>query len=169
MIQIYCGEGKGKTTAAIGLAVRAAGAGKSVLFSQFFKDGTSSEVAVLKAIPGIDYTCFPEQLGFCRGMDEEKRARAHAAYQQLFEQIRDKQAAYDVIILDEIISIYQYQLVSRQEVLDFLQKYGKEKEIILTGRNPAEELVTLADYVSEIAKVKHPFDLGVKARIGIEY
>lgn len=169
MVHIYCGDGKGKTTAATGLAIRSVGSGNKVLFVQFLKDGMSSEMGVLNSIDGIECRFYSKQLGFYKSMTEEKKEIARREYQKLLEEAVFETPWYDMIILDEIISTYQYGFVHSQDVLNFIQENGKDKEIILTGRNPARELVELADYVSEIKKIKHPYDQGMMARKGIEY
>ena len=141
-IHIYCGDGKGKSTAAMGLALRAAGSGKKVLVTQFLKDGSSSELKILRELPGVKVLTCPRQFGFFWNMTEEQKEQAKCSYEELFE--------------------------DRERVLAFLKEKPEGLETVLTGRDPAPELVELADYVSEIQKKKHPFDKGVPARRGIE-
>ena len=167
-IHIYCGDGKGKTTAAIGLTVRAAGSGKKVLFSQFFKDGSSSEVAPLKKIEGVTYMCMEKTFGRYKNMTEREAAEAKKYINGLFNEIVLLSPKYDVIVFDEIISAYGYGLIDKENVLCFLSD-DKDKEILLTGRNPADELLELAVYVSEVKKIKHPYDQNIPSREGIEY
>ena len=167
-IHIYCGDGKGKTTAAIGLSVRAAGSGMKVLFSQFFKSGTSSEVKTLKSIGSIDYICMDRSFGRYRTMNEAQIAEASKYINKLLDDILTMSDKYDMIVFDEIISTYRYGLIDKEKFLPFLTT-DKNKEIILTGREPADELVELADYVSEVKKIKHPYDNGIASREGIEY
>lgn len=168
-LHIYCGDGKGKTTAAVGLAVRAAGHGMKVLFCQCMKDGTSSEVKMLEKL-GIAYCCCRERFGFYWNMTEEEKEKAGEAYTTLFLEVtkRAVEEGYDLLVIDEFMSGYQHGLIDQREALKFLKNRPEGLEIVLTGRDPGEELVELADYVTEMKKRKHPFDEGVTARKGIE-
>lgn len=170
-IHIYTGDGKGKTSAAVGLAVRHAGQGGKVLFAQFLKDGSSGEIEVLKKIPGI--TVFPctEKFGFSFLMSEEEKKEAIACYTGYLQEVLGKAVfeEYTLLILDEAVAAYNLQFYNTQSLLDFLKSKPETLEVVLTGRNPADELVELADYVSEIQKIKHPFDAGLPARKGIEW
>ena len=169
LIHIYCGDGKGKTTAAAGLAVRAAGAGRKVLFVQFFKDGTSSEIEPLRRL-GIEVRVITENLGFIWNMDDEELARAKRAYTDLLLNA-EKEAAdgYGLLVLDEIISAVNCGIVPERELLDFLVCRPENLEIVLTGRNPSPALSDAADYITEMRKIRHPYDEGVMGRKGIEY
>lgn len=168
-LHIYCGDGKGKTTAAVGLAVRAAGYGMKVLFCQCMKDGTSSEVEMLKKL-GIRYCCCREHFGFFWNMTEEQKKQAADAYTYLFEDVtrEAEEEGYDLLIIDEFMSAYNHGMIDQKEAIDFLLHRPEGLEVILTGREPGEELLRIADYVTEMKKVKHPFDTGVPARRGIE-
>lgn len=168
-LHIYCGDGKGKTTAAVGLAVRAAGSGMKVLFGQCMKDGRSSEVEMLKKL-GITYSCCRERFGFFWNMTEEQKQNAAAAYTALFEDIcrTAVEEAYDLLIIDEFMSAYNHGLIDQKKALEFLLNRPKDLEVVLTGREPGEELLQIADYVTEMRKVKHPFEQGIPARKGIE-
>jgi cob(I)alamin adenosyltransferase len=170
LTHIYTGNGKGKTTAAVGLGVRSAGNGGKVLFSQFLKDNKSSELKILKEIENIHLELCGETFGFYFRMSEETKKLAKETYSNYLARIIDsvKAGEYQMLIMDEIIATYNYELIDRQMLLDFLQNKPEQLEVVLTGRDPAEELVTLADYVSEIVKIKHPYDQGIPARIGIE-
>ncbi len=170
-IHIYTGNGKGKTSAATGLAVRFAGTGGRVLFAQFLKDGKSGELSVLKTIDGIDVDVCRECFGFSFAMSEETRQQAGVAYTEYLRRILKRAAdgSYGLLILDEIIAAYNQGFVAQEELIDFLKHKPDEMEVAMTGRNPAPELVDLADYVSEIRKIKHPYDQGILAREGIEY
>ena len=171
MVHIYCGDGKGKTTAATGLAIRMAGSGKKVLFVQFFKSDKSSEINILKSIDNIRTLHLEKNYGRYKNMTQEVKQQAYAEYRNLFKRAIETAVNenFDMLVLDEIISAYNYEFVEREELKDFLDKYGQEKEIVMTGRNPAKELIEMSDYVSSIEKLKHPFDKGVKARKGIEF
>ena len=168
MIHLYCGDGKGKTTAAVGLAVRAAGSGMRVLFVQFFKSGKSSEVTALEKLgivtahPGVHY-------GRYKSLDEERKAEVRDNYGELLNDVIAHAAEYDLIVLDEAVSTYGYAMIDREQLMEFLRQEGSRREIVLTGRDPLPELTDAADYVTEMKKVKHPFDGGIAARQGIEY
>ena len=168
MIHLYCGDGKGKTTAACGLAVRAAGSGMKVLFVQFFKSGKSSEVesleklGIVTAHPGVHY-------GRYKTLDDGKKAEVQNSYGELMHDVIAHAAEYDLIVLDEAVSTYGYAMIDRKQLMEFLRQEGSRREIVLTGRDPLPELTDAADYVTEMKKVKHPFDGGIAARQGIEY
>ena len=169
MIHLYYGDGKGKTTAAAGLAVRAAGAGMRVLFTQFFKDGSSSEIRVLSAVPGVETVHPGLHHGRWRTMNELQRAEIGESYRAMFAEIAARAEEFGLIVLDEAVSAYGYGTLDRTAVTDFLRAEGQKREIVLTGRGPAPELLELADYATEMRKEKHPFDRGVTARLGVEY
>lgn len=169
MIHLYYGDGKGKTTAACGLAVRAAGAGRRVLFTQFFKSGRSSELLALSAIRNIDVFVPREFHGRYKNMDETQKASVGESYRAFLREVVRQASDYDLIVLDEAVSVYGYGMISGPELLAFLQNEGQTREVVLTGRAPRPELLALADYATEMRKEKHPFDRGVKARKGIEY
>ena len=168
MIHLYCGDGKGKTTAAVGLAVRAAGSGMKVLFVQFFKSGKSSEVEALEKLmivtahPGVHY-------GRYKTLNDEKKTEVRDSYAELLDDVIAHAEKFDLIVLDEAVSAYNYAMIDGERLTEFLRLEGNRREIVLTGRNPLPELIELSDYVTEMKKVKHPFDGGTAARKGIEY
>lgn len=169
-IHIYCGDGKGKSTAAMGLALRAVGSGEKVLVTQFLKDGTSSELKILRELPGVQVLACEKKFGFFWNMTEEQKAQAKDAYEELFEKAVKTAAEENVflLVMDEFIAAYNHGMIDQKKALAFLKERPEGLEVVLTGREPAPELVELADYVSEIQKKKHPFDQGVPARKGIE-
>ena len=169
MIHLYHGDGKGKTTAAVGLAVRAAGSGKKVLFVQFFKNGSSSEIEVLRSVPGVDVLIPEVWYGRYRKMTEQQRDETRECYLEVMKEVAAIADGYDLIVLDEAVSTYNYGMLDREGFLDMLRGWKDTREAVLTGRNPAPELKEIADYVTEMKKEKHPFDLGVMARRGIEF
>lgn len=169
LIHIYTGEGKGKTTAAIGLAVRMAGNESRVLFSQFLKDGSSGEILLLQQIEGIDCMVYPYKVDFIKRMNREELSITKQRQREYFRKIVQKAQKYDMLILDEFCPAYYYDMIDREKALEFLKNKPEKTEIVLTGRNADSELIALADYVSEIRKVKHPFDKGIRARRGIEF
>lgn len=169
-IHIYCGDGKGKTTAAVGLAVRAAGNGKKVVLTQFLKDGSSSELNILRELPQIKVLSCTKKFGFFWNMSEEQKEEARKAYTDLFEEaVREAIDSHAfLLVMDEFVAAYNHGMIEREKALKFLKEKPAALEVVLTGRDPAPELVELADYVSEIQKRKHPFDQGIPARKGIE-
>ena len=171
LVHIYCGDGKGKTTAAVGLAVRAAGCGKKVLFVRFMKNERSGELKGMADIPEIDFL-YPERyFGFYSQLSSEEQASCKEVYHRLWEAaVREcEEDKYDLLILDEFMSAYQCEVIDRQKAVHFLTEKPDKLEVILTGRNPAPEVEALADYISEICKVRHPYDRGIMAKEGIEY
>ena len=171
LIHIYCGDGKGKTSAATGLAVRAAGCGKQVLFARFLKNEESGELEILDRIPEIHVIHLERSYGFYRTLTEEEQAEVRQMYEALWQDIVQKAETdvYDVLVMDEFMAAYNYGLIGHDAAFAFLREKPARLEVVLTGRDPDEDLVELADYVSEIRKVKHPFDRGIRARRGIEY
>lgn len=169
LIHIYCGDGKGKTTAATGLAVRAAGAGKKVVFTQFFKDGSSSEIKALQGVENIRIMHCKTVRGFWRRMDDIQKAKASEDYSKLLTDVIAAAADSDLLVLDEILSACNHGTVAEAAVTDFLRRKPEKLEVVLTGRNPSDALLELADYVTEMRKIKHPYDCGIAARKGIEF
>ncbi len=169
MIHLYHGHGKGKTTAAVGLAVRAAGAGMRVLFVQFFKNGSSSEVKILSSLPGVDVLIPEVWHGRYKKMSKEQQEETKKCYTELMRDVAERADEYSLIVLDESVSAYNYGMFDRESFLEMLRSWKDVREAVLTGRDPAPELREIADYVTEMKKEKHPFDLGVNARKGIEF
>ena len=170
LVHLYCGDGKGKTTAAVGLSVRAAGAGKRVLFAQFLKDGSSSELNILRALRNVEVACCGQNFGFFKSMDEQTKAAARQAYSALLEDVmRKSEDGVDLLVLDEAVAACNHGLIEETALLDFLRRRPETLEVVLTGRNPSQHLLDAADYVTEMRKRKHPFDQGITARCGIEF
>ena len=174
LVHIYCGDGKGKTSAAIGLAVRAAGCGKRVVIARFLKTDNSGEVEILKKIPEVTLIPCRKTFGFVRSMDEETKRECAAYHRELFGEAVKLAEHADLVVFDEIMAAVNYGMVPEHDVLEFLEnRPGRDQtdglEIVLTGRDPSEKLIAAADYVSEICKRKHPFDRGIMARRGVEY
>ena len=180
MIQIYCGDGKGKTSAAIGAAVRAAGHHIPVVFAQFLKDDTSGEIDILRSVPGVALLHATHNFGFWKSQSVEEQAITKAEAEDLLQQVRttyertkkcrpDADAEIScLIVLDEIMATVNLGLVEEAAVLKLLASLPEDVEVVLTGRNPSEALVERADYVSELFPKKHPFEQGVVARTGVE-
>lgn len=170
LIHIYCGDGKGKTTAGMGLCVRAAGCDCKVLLYQFMKNNRTNERKILEKVENITIIDGLEEEKFSFQMTEEEKAQRRIFYAQQLKAVTDKAAAeeYDVLFLDEVIYAIGAGLLDEQPLLDFLDHKPEHLEVILTGQGPDEELTCRADYVSEICMRKHPFQKGMPARDGIE-
>lgn len=170
LIHIYCGDGKGKTTAAVGLAVRCAGRGNKVLLVQFLKSRDSGELYSLAKLPDIEVMRGKESKKFTFQMNEEEKHALLIEHNKMFEQVlaKIKNGGYSLLILDEVIGALNAKVFEMQKLIGFLRHKPENLEVVLTGRNPAPELVEIADYVSEMRKVKHPMDKGIMAREGIE-
>ena len=170
LVHLYCGEGKGKTTAAVGLCARAAGSGKRVLFVQFFKDGTSSENASLRLLPNVHTMHEPRYFGRVSNMGKEEFEECKRAYSALFEAAIARAAeGFDLLVLDEAVSSCNHGVIDEGTLVRFLKGRPARLEVVLTGREPSAALVEVADYVTEMKKIKHPFDAGIVARRGIEF
>lgn len=170
-VHIYCGDGKGKTTAAIGLAVRAAGCHKKVLVTRFLKTDQSGEVMALCGLPDVTVMPCKRSFGFFSKMSEEQKKEAGIYYSKLLQTTLNRavEERFDLLVLDEIMAVCNFGLVEEEKVLAFLASRPENMEVVLTGRDPSEKFVEMADYVSEIRKIKHPYDKGIRARKGIEY
>lgn len=167
MIQVYTGNGKGKTTAALGLALRAAGAGLKVYICQFIKGKEYCELLALKKFKNIKIEQFGAGCFIRKAPAQKDIALAKKALERIGKIIKDKK--YAVIILDEINVALRLKLVKLKDVICILEKTPAKTELILTGRNAHPQILKLADLVSEIKEVKHYFRKGVKARKGIEF
>ena len=171
LIEVYCGDGKGKTTAATGLAVRAAGCGMRVLFVRFLKNEHSGELVILDKIPEIDVIHLNREFGFVFRMTEEEKQEAKEVYSNLWQEAvrRAVEEESDMLVADEFMAAYRYEFIDHVHALDFLKNKPGKLEVVLTGRDPAPEIQELAEYISEVKKIKHPFEQGVPARRGIEF
>lgn len=170
LIHIYCGNGKGKTTACLGLTIRCAGHGNKVLFVQFLKSRLTGELNSLELLPNIEVLRGKETKKFTFQMTAEEKQEVLREHEQLFAKIQTKLAEENVqlLVLDEIIGACNTGVFDENQLLDFLKTKPQRLEVVLSGRDPSPELLELADYVSEICKRKHPFDKGIPARSGIE-
>lgn len=171
LIHIYCGDGKGKTTAAMGLGMRAAGRSKKVLLTQFLKSNKTGELNSIEKLSEFFHVVkgVPAKK-FVWNMNEEEKLEVKKEHTNRFREVTKKaiEEEYDLLILDEIIATINRDFVMLSEVIDFLKNKPKGLEVVMTGRNPKEELIELADYVSEIKAIKHPYNKGIKSRVGIE-
>lgn len=169
LVHIYCGDGKGKTTAAMGLALRAAGSGKRVLVLQFLKDGTSSEFSSLRHVPGIETVPQTRTFGFSWTLSDGEKVQAKDYYSGLLEDAFRRGGDFDLLVLDEVLGACSAGMAEEPRLLALLAGKPDGLEVVLTGRGPSQTLLDMADYVTEMKKIKHPYDRGVSARKGIEY
>lgn len=186
MIQLYTGEGKGKTTAAIGQAVRAAGNGYPVVFAQFMKGNDSGELHVLENLPNVKILRSNKTFGFYSTMTEAEKKELTSIHNQILDDILMEIKAQKVflVVLDEVTYPINWGLLDIEKIKEVL-RYGREvsmqsssrtesvlsncPELVLTGREAADFLVETADYITEMKCVRHPYQKGVTARKGIEY
>lgn len=170
MIHLYCGDGKGKTTAALGLVIRALGSGFRIVFVQFLKNRATGELAVLDGLQGVTVLRGKEGSGFSFSMTEEEKAKTKMQHTENLKAAIALAASgkCDMLVLDEAVGAYARDLIDRTLLEEFVQNKPEQLELVLTGRNPAAWMIDCADYVSEIKKRKHPYDRGISARAGIE-
>ena len=166
-LHIYCGDGKGKTTASLGLAMRAAGAGMKVCFVQFMKGGETAELDTLKLIPNISVHRCDKEYGFLWNMSDSEKAEITDTHNELLTTTFN--SGVDLVVLDEFNFAYSSGLMDKLLAEKLILDNKDNCEIVLTGRDPAEIFIQEADYVSKICCVKHPYEKGVTARKGIEY
>jgi cob(I)alamin adenosyltransferase len=167
LIQVYTGNGKGKTTAALGLAIRAAGAGFNVYIGQFAKGRAYSELTALKSIKNIQVEQFGRRCFIRAKPDKEDVRLAADGLKRVKKLILS--GKHRLVILDEINIAIEFKLVNSREVSAILKSAPRNTEIVLTGRYASPEILKLADLVSEIKEKKHYYNKGVKARKGIEF
>lgn len=172
-IQLYYGDGKGKTTAAMGQVLRCAGYNYKVLVYQFLKEPTSGEVALIKSLPTVEYVENEGKIPFLFNLTPEQQAFYAQRFQAKFKQVQEAfyTGAYDLVVLDEVIDAYNLGLIPKDELLEMMEKKPVQTELVLTGHQYGMDISPLlerADYVTKFVKEKHPFDLGMPCRKGIE-
>ena len=167
LIHIYFGQGVGKTTRAVGLAIRAAGDNLQVDVVQFMKSGTSAEVEIFKKIPNIRYWC-PGKHPFImsRGPRPIHYEHAAKALSFAFEAI---ERGTNLVICDEILDTIIFNLLKKEQILELIETCKNKVELVMTGINAPAEIMDTADYATELVQVKHPYYSGARARKGIEY
>ena len=170
LIHLYCGDGKGKTTAAMGQILRAVGYGFRAVVVQFLKAGDSSELKALSAFSNVRIISGKNVEGFTFTMTEEEKRRVRQCMAQHFLQAVAwcREGMVDILLLDEIIDAVNLGFIEEQALMEFLRTKPQGLEVLLTGRNPAQCFAGIADYYSNVQKVKHPYDRGIAARGGIE-
>ena len=175
LVQVYTGDGKGKTTAAFGLALRAAGQGNKVLIYQFLKSPSldiGERFALKLGAVRIRVEALDIEWDMTKSFEDEKLvAQTKAAIRDALEKITEtaEKRFYDVLILDEIVFCLSKGLAELEDVKNLIERKDPAVEIVLTGRGATKELIAMADLVTEMKNVKHPFDKGIDARRGIEF
>ena len=167
LIHVYYGQGVGKTTRAVGLAVRAAGEGLEVHFVQFMKSGKTGETLIFSRTPNIHFFC-PGEHPFILSSGPQAEHLEHAA--RALEHalcVADKEA--HLLICDEILDTLIFQTLQKQQLLELIEKCKGKVELVMTGRCPPLEILEQADYATEFVQIKHPYYKGSVARKGIEY
>ena len=169
LVQVYTGSGKGKTSAAFGLALRATGRGLKVYVIQFIKGGFDyGELHVVDRLPNLTLKAFGRGKFITSKPPEKEDVRlAEEALKLAEETIGSRE--FDVVVLDEINVALYLKLIELQKVVEIIKKKPENVESVLTGRNAPEEIIELADLVTELKEIKHPFSRGFHARKGIEY
>ncbi|MGM0508224.1 MAG: cob(I)yrinic acid a,c-diamide adenosyltransferase [Fusobacteriota bacterium] len=167
LIQVYFGDGKGKTTAAIGQAIRGAGAGMHVAFVQFLKNGSSSEISILKSIKNIDVYIINSNKKFLWELEnlDKIKDETRKGLKNIKEIINKDNI--DMLILDEVLHLIENEIISEQELLDLV--YNKDIEIVITGKKIGKKIKKYGDIITNMKKIKHVYDKGVKAKKGIEF
>lgn len=183
LTHLYYGDGKGKTSAAIGLALRAAGHHKKVVFLQFLKGSPSGEILSLKEIPFITVLRNEKDLGFISRIKPDQHTLSQQTSQllqiQQFQQMHNtnlhhaltlvENSECDLLILDEVCVAYRLNVLDQSLIENLVVNKPAFLELVLTGREPARLFFDHADYVTRMEKVKHPYDQGIRAREGIEF
>ena len=168
LIQVYTGNGKGKTTAALGLALRAAGHGLRTYVGQFLKGRPTGELKAAKLLePYLTIEQFGEPSFTLAKGDAHQAALVRKGLQRIRQVLASGE--YDIVVLEEINVALDLELVPLEEVLALLDERPPEVELVLTGRGAPQELISRADLVTEMVSIKHPYQRGVKARMGIEF
>lgn len=170
-IHIYCGDGKGKTTASIGLSIRAIGRGFPVVLSQFLKGNSSGELKILKDLPDYHIVPSPEVIKFIFQMTPEEKENCRRETQQHFADTVSAVEKYHarLLVMDEVLDAVSTGMLSDEQLAAFLKNKPEALEVVMTGRAPTPCTDPLADYITRMEKLRHPFDQGLSARIGVEY
>lgn len=167
---IYYGYGKGKTTAAVGLVVRALGAGLKASFLQFIKEEKSSEIKVLSKLKNLKVEVGGK--GFYRILGDKKPETVHKdAAEKLFKKAKAylSNPKIDLLVMDEVLDCIEYGLIPKKDLIDFIEKKPQNKTLIITGHKVSVEVVRIADVVTEMKKIKHIYDKGIMAQFGIDF
>jgi len=171
LIHLYFGEGKGKTTAAMGLALRFLGHGRGVVIAQFLKNGTSGECLALARMGGAEVLAANPLGKFVSEMSADEKKLTQEAVRRTFEAATEfvQREGTGLLVLDEVCAAISTGLLDEAVLISFLDRKPEALEIVLTGRNPTGTLKARADYLIEMRSLRHPFEKGIKAREGVEF
>ena len=171
MIQIYTGDGKGKTTASIGQGIRAAGRGLKVYMVQFLKGTPTGELEILKNIDNFKVFRFEEARDFVWNLNEEEieelKKEVLEAYKFILKVVENGEC--DLLIMDEIMGVLGNKFLTASDIIEIINRNKHNIEIVMTGRNVPDELAERADLITEMKMIKHYYEKGIPAREGIEY
>ncbi|HHT96765.1 MAG TPA: cob(I)yrinic acid a,c-diamide adenosyltransferase [Clostridiales bacterium] len=165
-IQVYTGNGKGKTTAALGLSVRAVCAGKKVYFAQFVKGMKYSELEAVKYLPNFEMEQFGRDTFIYKEAKQDDIDAARIGLEKCRKILQE--GRHDIVVLDELNIALFYKLFTVKEAIEMIESRAENVEVIITGRNANQAIIEIADLVTEMKEVKHYYSKGVEARLGIE-
>lgn len=172
LIHVYYGDGKGKTSSAIGQGIRAIGQGLKVIMIQFLKGYSSGEMKSLSRLePDFKVFNFEKERGFYINLNDKQKEELKMEIANAIKfgkKIFDTQEC-DILILDEILGVIENKIIEKEEFIKFIESKPDNMELIITGRKLPDYLKEYADYISEIVEIKHPYHKGIEAREGIEY
>lgn len=171
-VQIYTGNGKGKTTAAIGQGIRAYGNGLKVIMVQFLKSGRTGELNTVDELgENFEIFRFEKRRGFVWTLTEEEKEEVKKEVKVAYNFIIDilENSKCDMLIIDEVMGVLKNEFLSVEEVIELIDKKPKNVELIMTGRNVPKEIVDRANLVTEMKEIKHYYKEGVPARKGVEF
>ena len=170
LIHVYTGDGKGKTTASVGLGMRAAGRDFKVVMVQFLKSSDTGELKVIEKLDNFEVHRFERPRGFFWTLNDKEKLELQEDIDKAIQFVKDRLESgdCDLLILDEVMGSIKNKLIDVDKLVSMLKNRKPHMEVVLTGRNVPAEIVEIADYVSEINPIKHPFEKGIPARRGIE-
>ena len=169
MIHLYVGNGRGKTTAVVGLAIRMLDNGQKVLLASFLKNGQSGEMQWLENNSEVKLLFQKDLHKFVPDMNQQEYEKTKSEQLKLLGAVLSDYPNYDAVILDEFTDIIDVGMINIVEAVDIVKRVSKKCELLITGHNALNNLVELADYYTEFVSHKHPYVKGVKARKGIEF
>lgn len=167
LIHLYHGDGKGKSTCAFGLALRFSSYGKKVMIIQFLKDGSSGEIQALSKLDNVTVLAKKATPSFTWNMTDDEKAQTKLLHDSELNQALESD--FDMLVLDELCGAMSNNLVDTDLVKKLLDSKKPNQEIVITGRNPEQSIIEKADYITQMKQEKHPFEVGIPARKGVEF
>lgn len=173
-LHVYTGNGKGKTTASIGIAIRFLGSGGDVILVQFLKGRLSGEVSFLEEVKKVKIFRLSKDYGFTFSMNEKVKKLVKEEHNEILKNAlkevkKTKESNRCLLILDECAGAISEGLLEEADILDIIKKENRGLELVLTGRSFSKKILEKADYISDIRSVRHPMEIGLAAREGIEF